>query len=200
MPVSFTPVTDIDPNVWYQLSETRVDSYNDTRFGLNLQITNVSSGELKVLGNNGHAWQFQPSPDPDAEGRYFLRCGVTGVNRQLGVCYHEDEASGGKTRPCMRPSDGSDAQQWDVASWDDVDEDKNGTQFRLINAHNGSEYWMDVHRGNPPFMNDATDTDIPQPAQRWLFSSMSKVDDGGYSTMFTNVCSSSLAWITEMNH
>lgn len=179
--ISFTPYTDIDPNVWYQVSEARVDEYKDYDFTSNLQVSDSNTGEVNVWPDNGDLWQFQPASSDSDNARYFLRSSVTGVKKQLGVCYHEDEISNGRTRPCLAESNGSEEQQWDIADWG------NGT-FRFINVRNGSDYWLDVHRGNPPFMSDEIDTSVYQPAQRWLFSSLSDVNDGGFSTVFTNVC------------
>lgn len=178
---SFDPVTNIDPNVWYQVSEGRVDEYKDYDFTSNFQVTDRDEGTVAVWPDNGDLWQFQPVDEDDVEGRYSLRSSVTGIKKQLSVCYVEDEISPGRTQPCLADSNGSDLQKWDIANW-------GNDTYRFINVQNGSDYWMDVHKGNPPFMSDNIDTAIPQPAQRWLFSSLSDVNDGGFSTSFTNVC------------
>lgn len=185
--IQFDPVTDLDPNTWYQISEQRVDVYTNRPFTSNLQVTDPDAGTVAVWPDNGDLWQFQPAAtdddddDAQAQGRYSLRCSRTGIKKQLSVCYAADEISPGRTQPCLADSDGSERQKWEIASW-------GNETFRFVNLHNGSEYWLDVHQGNPPFLSDNIDTDIYQPAQRWLFSTISEVNDGGYSTVFTNVC------------
>lgn len=83
----------------------------------------------------------------------------------------------------MAASDGSDAQKWDVADWG------NGT-YRLVNVRNGSGRYLDVHPGSPAFMSSNTNTKVYQAAQHWLMTSAKRVDDGAYSTVFSDVGSS----------
>ncbi|KAH6897152.1 hypothetical protein B0T10DRAFT_177448 [Thelonectria olida] len=179
---SLDPVS-LDSNVWYHVTEYRVDIYAKENFTSSLQVEDDNG--VAVWGAVDQYWQFQPVPDaPD--GRYALRCSKTGVFKQLSACYVGDEIDDSKTQPCMRASDGTKAQMWDVADWG------NGT-YRFVNAKNGSDYVMDVHPGNPPFMASDLRTDIPQPGRHWLMTSVKDVDDGAYSTTFTKVPTSTAA-------
>ncbi|KAK0389009.1 hypothetical protein NLU13_2586 [Sarocladium strictum] len=173
--VKFPPVTDIDPNVWYHLTEFRVDTYGKS-FTSNFHID--GDGELRVFGIlKKQTWQFHPVNA--TIGRYSLRHNFMGVYKQLAVCYDPTEASVGKTKPCLLDSvPGEQAQMWDVADWGDG-------MVRLINVGNGTKYWLDVHQGNPPFMSSSTDTSDDNPAQRWLYTSVSDVNDAAYSTVFS---------------
>lgn len=176
--VKFPPVTDIDPNVWYHLTEFRVDTYGKS-FTSNFHID--GDGELRVLGIlKKQTWQFHPVNA--TIGRYSLRHNFMGVYKQLAVCYDPTEASVGKTKPCLLDSvPGEQAQMWDVADWGDG-------MVRFINVGNGTKYWLDVHQGNPPFMSSSTDMSDDNPAQRWLYTSVSDVNDAAYSTVFSAVC------------
>ncbi|KAI9170828.1 hypothetical protein HJFPF1_00302 [Paramyrothecium foliicola] len=177
----FTPVTDIDPNVWYMISEERVDKYANDGWSSSLQIRDYEKGEIVVFIKKEHYWQFQPV---DAKkGRYSLRCSETGIFKQLSVCYHPDESSEGKTRPCLADSHGGDEQIWEVSDWGFA----NNATLRFTNVKNGTDYWMDVHPGNPMFMSSKIRTNEYQPAQRWLISSIKNVYDGDMSTIFTNL-------------
>ncbi|KAH7303789.1 hypothetical protein B0I35DRAFT_517115 [Stachybotrys elegans] len=179
---NFAPATDIDPNVWYQVSEARVDDYADDDLNSELQVTNADTGALGLWGATGHRWQFQ-SVD-DRPGRYALRSSVTNLRKQLATCFNETEIAEGQTQPCLADSHGGDEQKWDIADWGN--ETSRLPYYRFINVHNGSDYWLDCHRGNPLFMSPNIDTSVYQPAQRWLLMSMSDIDDGGFSTTFTN--------------
>lgn len=167
---------DFDSNVWYHLTEQRVDDYDKKEFGA--QFAENSSGDLQVAGIEDQYWQFQPVDDK--EGRYALRCSKTGVLKQLSVCYNKDEIANTKTQPCLADSNGNDEQKWDVADW-------GNNTFRFVNVKNGTDYVLDVHPGNPPFLSDDLRTNIPQPAQHWLATSVKNVDDGAYSTVFAEV-------------
>jgi len=184
--INFKPAADLDPNVWYHLTEARVDDpevKEDNKFGSALVVSNVGTGDLAMMGSDRtDRWQFVPVDTDEHDARYAIRCSKTTIRRQLSVCYREDELAHSKTQPCMLPSDGSEEQKWDVARWDDG----TGT-FRLINVANGTDYWLDCHQGNPPFMNDQIDTSVNRPAQRWIMSSADAIDDGEYSTTFTNL-------------
>lgn len=184
---SFDAVNDIDPNVWWHLTEERVDDYEKEKFSNQLQVLGSKDadyeGETACFGVVGHHWQFQPAGENDKTGatRYALRCSATNLRQQLGLCWVEDDMGAKfRSRPCMVDSDGTDLQKWEVADWG------NGT-YRFTNAHNGTDYYMDVNPGNPMFMSPDIDPSVYQPAQRWLMTSVEKVNDGAYSTTFTNV-------------
>lgn len=72
---------------------------------------------------------------------------------------------------------------WDIADWGDE-------TLRFVNVANGTDYVLDVHPGNPVFLNDDIETDEEsyQPAQHWLITSVDAINDGAYSTTFTSVC------------
>lgn len=175
----FKRVTDLDPNVWYHISEERVDKYEYEKWTSSFQLRNSETGELGVLPSNDHRWQFQPV----GKGQYAMRCSATGIFKQLSVCYVPSEIADGKTQPCLVTSHGGDEQKWEVADWGL----EGNSTYRFTNVKNGTKYWMDVHRGNPPFMSPNIDTKIYQPAQRWLMTSASLVNDGDFSITFTNV-------------
>ncbi|KAF7561852.1 hypothetical protein G7046_g2279 [Stylonectria norvegica] len=164
-----------DANVWYQITEGRVDTYDSDKFTSAFQIG--ENGTLVVHPAVDTYWQFQPVDDKD--GRYAVRCRQTGVFKQLGVCFVPTEIADSKTQPCLVDSNGSDAQKWDIADW-------GNSTYRFVNVKNGTDYVMDVHPGNPPFMSNDLRTNIPQPAQHWLMTSVMDIDDGAFSTTFTN--------------
>lgn len=167
----------LDSNVWYHVTEARVDDYDKANFTSALQVEDDDG--VAVWSAVDHYWQFQPVKNGPA-GRYALRCSRTGVFKQLSACYVADEIDDSKTQPCMRASDGTKAQMWDITDW--------GNQtYRFLNVKNGSDYVMDVHPGNPPFMASDLRTNIPQPGRHWLMTSVSDVDDGAFSTVFTKV-------------
>ena len=169
-----------DSNTWYQITEGRVDNYNETKFGSMLQIVS-DNGTMAVWPANGLSyWQFNPVDPKTNTNRYALRCETTGVGQQLGVCHNPLEVDNSRTQPCMRPSSADNSQMWDISNWGD------GT-FRFVNVGNGSDFVLDVHRGNPPYMSSNANLDVSQedePAQRWLASSISKVNNIIYSTTF----------------
>ncbi|VUC32001.1 unnamed protein product [Clonostachys rosea] len=181
----FTAKDDLDPNVWYRLSEERVDSYKTVNLTSSLSV-DTSKGTLSMQAANDNLWQFLPVDN--VKGRYAIRNSLTGIRKQLSVCYFEDEIADGKTGPCMAVSDGSDEQKWEISDWGN----KTYSFLRFINKKNGSDYWMDCHKGNPPFMSNQIDTNVYQPAQVWLFQSRSLINDGGFSTTFTNLPSSTV--------
>ncbi|KJZ70161.1 hypothetical protein HIM_10445 [Hirsutella minnesotensis 3608] len=172
---SFRPMTEIDPNAWYHVTESRVDNYTKPEFGAMLQI---SGDVLTVWGKNADQyWQFQPVDN--IPGRYALRNSRTKLKKQLSVCFREDEISDSMTQPCMEQSSGVSRQKWDIAHF-------GNRTYRFINVHNGTEYWLDCHIGSPVFMSSNTDTAVRQPAQHWLMTSRAQVNDGAYSTVFTD--------------
>ncbi|RSL50126.1 hypothetical protein CEP54_012073 [Fusarium duplospermum] len=120
------PATDIDPNVWYHLTEENVDDY-DGDFKAMLQTYDDGGFRVFEVPKKKTYWQFQPIGK--TPGRYALRCSETTTRKQFAVCYRPSESvENRRTRPCLRNSDGSDGQQWDVALWG-----KNDT-YRFINA------------------------------------------------------------------
>ena len=123
--------------------------------------------------------QCAKQPIGKVPGRYALRCSETTTRKQFAVCYRPSESvENRRTRACLRNSDGSDGQQWDVALWG-----KNDT-YRFINVHNGSKYHLDVIPNGPVYMSP--NLDGYQRRQRWLMTSVSNVDDAAYSTVFSN--------------
>jgi Ricin-type beta-trefoil lectin domain-like len=171
-------MTQIDSNVWYMLTETRVDfnssfQYNGNGLFFAARVQTSDSGQL---------WQFLSIPD----GQWQIRNIGSAINQQLATCYVASEVSDSKTQPCMQPSSNNPSQKWIIDSWGD------GT-YKFMNVGNGSGYNMDVHPGNPPFMSDQIATTPNQPAQHWEFSSIRDVNDGAYSTTFVSIgCLSSM--------
>ncbi|SPN97125.1 uncharacterized protein DNG_00641 [Cephalotrichum gorgonifer] len=162
-----------DPNIWYQLSEARVDvGGKDLKH--NLVITDSPAG-FGVLPDDNNYWQFVPTGD-GIENRYFLRSQKTGTGFQLATCWDAEEIHPAKTRLCLPPTDdNADAQMWESYKWDD-----GTTGIRFINVKNGTKWWLDVHKGNPPYMNDDINTQVFNPAQRWLVSSVSAVAETSF--------------------
>lgn len=158
----------IDGNVWYQLTETRVD------FNSSLQ----QAGNGVVMAAAGpktlEFWQLFPI----GSGLYQIRNRNTGVNKQLATCYNAQEQDPSNTQPCLEPSSGDQSQLWNITQWGD------GT-FKFVNVGNGSNYNMDCHPGNPMFMASEIAAVPRQPAQHWEFSSLSQINDGAYSTTIT---------------
>ncbi|KAF4999384.1 hypothetical protein FGRMN_2525 [Fusarium graminum] len=171
------PATDLDSNVWYQLSELAVDNSKDPLHAM-LQPTSAG-GDLRVGDANKQSyWQFQKIEDKP--GRYQLRCSDTTVKKQLSLCYRPaseviDEKK--RTRPCLMPIDDSDAQKWEVSLWGKDD------TYRLTNVQNGTDWNLDCIPNGPVFMSSNLEGD--QPRQHWLMSSVAKVNDEMYSTVYT---------------
>ncbi|KAM6530069.1 hypothetical protein FALCPG4_008194 [Fusarium falciforme] len=166
------PATDIDPNVWYHMTEENVDDYEGD---FKAMLQTWEDGDFRVFpaAKRKTYWQFQPIGK--IPGRYALRCSETTTQKQFAVCYRPGESvENRRTRACLRNSDGSDGQQWDVALWG-----KNDT-YRFINVHNGSKYHLDVIPSGPVYMSP--NLDGYQRRQRWLMTSVSNVDDAAYST------------------
>jgi hypothetical protein len=123
-------------------------------------------------------WQFQPLDTP---GLYALRCSKTGIKQQLSACYNKKEVDSNKTGICMTPSTGEESQKWQIDEWGDK-------SYRMINVDNGTDFYLAVHKGNPPYMSSNIRDDIEQPSMHWYMTSAAKVDEADYSTVFTNVC------------
>ncbi|KAM0349593.1 hypothetical protein ACHAP4_010372 [Fusarium culmorum] len=175
--------TDIDPNVWYHLTEEWVDDYNGNFTGM-LQTYKEDSGDdgfrVYAVKNRKTYWQFQPIDK--IPGRYSLRCSETTTRKQFAVCYRDFESvENRRTRACLTDSDGTESQQWDVSLWG-----TNTTETYLFtNVANGTKYHLDVIPGNAVFMSP--NLDGYQKRQRWLMTSVKNVDDDAYSTVFTNL-------------
>lgn len=148
-----------------------------------LDVAKNNGDHLACFGNVSPAqyWQFMPV-DPKNPARYAVRSSVRGVFKQLGTCYNPEEIDEQHTQPCLLRSDGSDTQKWDITMWPG----KNST-LRFQNVQNGTKYNMDVHVGNPMFMSSDVDGKNYQKAQHWLMTSVKNIDDGAYSTTFTDV-------------
>ncbi|KAM5356848.1 hypothetical protein ACJ41O_003494 [Fusarium nematophilum] len=183
------PATDIDPNVWYHLTEENVDDY-DGDFGTMLQTYGDGDFRVYPVANRKTYWQFQPIGK--TAGRYALRCSETTTQKQFAVCYRPNESvENRRTRACLRNSDGSEGQQWDVSLWG-----KNDT-YRFINVKNGSDYYLDVIPSGPVFMSP--NLEGYQKRQRWLMTSVKNVDDAAYSTVFSNAPGSTNGVTTTTN-
>ncbi|KAF4471383.1 transmembrane alpha-helix [Fusarium albosuccineum] len=170
------PATDIDPNVWYHLTEENVDDY-DGDFKSMLQTHQDGDFRVFPVANRKTYWQFQPIGK--TPGRYALRCSETTTQKQFAVCYRESESvENRRTRACLRDSNGSKSQQWDISLWG-----KNET-YRFLNVANGTKYHLDVIPGAAVFMSP--NLGGYQKRQRWMMTSVSDVDDDAYSTVFSN--------------
>lgn len=163
-----------DPNVWYQLSEARVDTGNQP-LNSNLVVVGPPENQIRMNGNDKNYWQFIPTKD-NVSNRFHMRSQKAGNQLQLAVCYNKDEVHRAKTGVCLASAKDVDEQKWEVFEWND-----GTTAKRFINVKNGTKYWLDVHKGNPIFMNDDIDTSKYQPAQKWFVSSISAIDDPNFS-------------------
>ncbi|KAL3304589.1 transmembrane alpha-helix domain-containing protein [Colletotrichum asianum] len=170
----------LDPNAWYRISETRVDNSTGP-FALNLQLrTEVNGLRVHPITGGTASWQFQPYGD--VKGRYLMRLDQTGVKAQLSACYDSGEPATGNTIACMKESSTDEAQLWDVSDFG------SGT-FKFINVKNGTSYVLDVHPKDNLFMSNEIDGSEGvaenQLAQHWVLSSVSAVNDGAYSTIYS---------------
>ncbi|KAJ6779360.1 hypothetical protein PWT90_04025 [Aphanocladium album] len=177
------PASTINSNAWYHVSEGRVDR-GGKKFSSMLQIDNTTDS-LIVYPNTTppYYWQFQAINE--TEGRYVVRNSRDGVAKQLSACFNATETADGKTGICMAPANGADkAQIWQIDQWGS-DMTKDGLRF--INSANGTRYWLDIHQGNPPFMNNSVveDADKGDPSQHWYISSAQAVNAIEYSTIST---------------
>ncbi|KAI1013642.1 hypothetical protein LB503_010620 [Fusarium chuoi] len=168
------PATDLDSNVWYQLSELAVDD-NDGDFKSMLQPT-APGGDLRVGTPNGNSyWQFQKIGNKP--GRYQLRCSDTTVKKQLSVCYRPEVINEKlRTRPCLMPIEDTEMQQWDISLWD-------SDTYRLTNVKNGTKWNLDCIPNGPVILS--SDLEGEQPRQHWLMSSVGQVNNEMYSTVYT---------------
>ncbi|RFN48938.1 transmembrane alpha-helix domain-containing protein [Fusarium flagelliforme] len=178
------PATELNPNVWYHVTEQNVDKDYKTNWRSILQINQdpkVKDDNLHVWpvktddGNVSAFWQFQPMKS--TPGRYMLRYSQTGADVQLSVCLHSDvDEKDTKTRPCLRNATNHETQQWDIFEF------KSNSSYRLINVHKGTGYHMDCMPSGSVFMSPDVDDRPYQSAQHWLMTSASNVDDNAYST------------------
>ncbi|KAJ6446697.1 gelsolin repeat protein [Purpureocillium lavendulum] len=178
------PAKELDPNVWYHISEARVDDYKKKKFGGMLQSDDKGTFFVFASDKNQYyqflAFPRSKQPVDGKAGRFAIRASKTAINKQLGVCRVQAETDSSKTRPCMLSPDGSDVQKWDVANW-------GNDTYRLVNVANGTDYNLDVHPGAAVFLSSNIDTKVYQAAQHWLMTSAKPVNDGAYSTVFTDV-------------
>ncbi|KAJ4158447.1 uncharacterized protein LMH87_008973 [Akanthomyces muscarius] len=183
------PATSIDSNVWYHVTEGRVDRAG-RKFGSMLQV-DKSTGGLKVfpITKPPYYWQFQAlnSSASASPALYVVRNSLDGAAKQLSACRNETEPADGQTGLCMAPANGADdAQVWQIDQWGGSgDMARDGLRF--INAANGTGLWLDVHSGNPPFMNSSIDADGDkgEPSQHWYMTSAQAVNAIEYSTIQT---------------
>ncbi|TEA17891.1 hypothetical protein C8034_v012102 [Colletotrichum sidae] len=170
----------LDPNTWYRLSETRVDNSTGP-FNLNLQLRDVGLRVHPVTDGTA-SWQFLPVGD--VKGRYLMRLDQAGVKQQLGVCYDSAEIASGNTVACLQASALDASQQWDVSSF-------GAGTFKFVNVANGTKYVLDVHPSSNLFLSTAIEGSPgvadKQPAQHWVLSSASAVNDAAYSTIYSGV-------------
>lgn len=162
-----------DPNVWYQISERRVDSASEP-LTHNL-VYNDDPPSFNVFPNDKNYWQFKPV-EGKAENRWFLRSQKTGTDFHLGTCFKSKEENAAKTQLCLLHANSNAKDQiWETTKWND------GTGgVRFINVGNGTDYYLDCHKGGPPFMNGDTDITKFKQAQRWLMSSVSAVEEASF--------------------
>ncbi|EFQ29775.1 uncharacterized protein GLRG_04919 [Colletotrichum graminicola M1.001] len=173
-------MAELDPNAWYRLSETRVDNSTGP-FALNLILRDVGL-RVHPMTDGTAAWQFQPFGD--VKGRYLMRLDQAGVKQQLGVCYDASEPAVGATVACLQESSVSDSQIWEISPWSG----RSG-EYKFVNVANGTSYVLDVHPKANLFMNKDVEGSAgvaaTQPAQHWVISSVSPVNDGAYSTIYS---------------
>jgi hypothetical protein len=158
-------VSTIDSNVWYAMTETRVNWTSSLQFTTGLVFATESDVTKEY-------WQLYHLPN----GNWALRNQAAGIAKQLGTCYVSTEIAPSKTQACMVLSENVTSQEWTIdTSWND------GT-YRLQNVANGTGYNLDVHPGTPVFLSNVLDASPNQPAQHWLLSSKLDINDGAYST------------------
>lgn len=174
----------IDPNAWYGISETRVD--NGTK-PLDNTLQTISGGGMRVW-NGQNMWQFQPVGGE--KDRYLLRSSSTGVQQQLAACYNTDEIHPMRTRACMMRTTSDDSQKWIITRWNRSD---GINSWKIQNVGNGTGYVLDVHPGDAVFLNSDIEGETingqkvgARVAQHWVFSSRKAVDDGAFSTIYSN--------------
>lgn len=203
------PATTIDSNVWYHVTEGRVDRAGK-KFSSMLQVDNsteglkvfvcsppsspgftpISNRHLQPVVSPPYYWQFQAINDSSSSpsaALYVVRNSLDGAAKQLSACFNSTEPADGQTGLCMARANGADAAQvWQIDQWGN-DMTKDGLRF--INTANGTKFWLDVHKGNPPFLNNTVeeDGDRGEPSQHWYMTSAQAVNAIEYSTIQTIV-------------
>lgn len=164
-------VDSIDSNVWYAVTESRVNFTSSMQWKGNA-ISFQNEGDI-----SNEYWQFFKLDN----GNWNIRNQAAGTSRQLGAYYSAAETATSKTRVGIMNAVASDSQEWTIdSSWND------GT-YRIKNVGNGTNYNLDVHVGTPVFMSDVVAAEPKQVAQHWMISSKIDINDGSFSTAFAVV-------------
>ncbi|KAF4465266.1 hypothetical protein FALBO_7891 [Fusarium albosuccineum] len=144
------PATDIDPNVWYYITEN-VNDYNDD-FKSMLQPGEDGRSREFPIANGTTYWRFLSIGQ--RPGRYALRCSEIANKKELAVSYRGSESvENQRIRACLQDSHGNDGQLWDIALW-------GHNTYRFINVANGSKYHLRVI---PVAAYNAAFPNMPQP-------------------------------------
>jgi hypothetical protein len=171
-------VSNISSNVWYQVTESRVNFTSSLQYKSGLLFADETESIVEF-------WQFYHLPN----GNWAFRNQAAGIGKQLGTCYVSTEIAPSKTQACMVPSENVTSQEWTIdTSWND------GT-YRIQNVGNGTGYNLDVHPGTPIFLSNDLVASPIQPAQHWMISSKADINDGAFSTAIAYVrCRHCLSW------
>ncbi|KIW72469.1 hypothetical protein, variant [Phialophora macrospora] len=171
----------IDPNVWYQISnelfDPSVDSLRvgDSHTAIYFFDTNLTSPQQR--------WQIFPvqGSDGDDGGGWNFRAQITGSGAYMSQCTHltsttaPTDASPDDTDVCMALGAATDIQrQWILSSNGD------GTfDIKLSNSNPlYSDYHLFVNTSNiVAFTNDTADQGV-----KWAFQSIMPIDDPAFST------------------
>ncbi|KAH7268490.1 hypothetical protein B0J15DRAFT_510318 [Fusarium solani] len=101
------PATDIDPNVWYHMTEENVDDY-DGDFKSMLQTWEDGDFRVFPVAKRKTYWQFcAQQPIGKIPGRYALRCSETTTQKQFAVCYRPSESGKNDTYRFINVHNGS---------------------------------------------------------------------------------------------
>jgi hypothetical protein len=160
--------TNLDPNTWYQMTETRVGVDSSLQYNGN----SIFMAAAQPINFTGQSWQFQPVEN----GVYEVRNRASTIYMLLSTCLDQTEVDASKTKPCMKDARGDISQQWSITNWGD-------DTYRFVNVGNGTGYNMDCHPGNPMFMSSTTASVPVQPAQHWQFKALDLINDQAYSTV-----------------
>ncbi|KAF2763114.1 hypothetical protein EJ05DRAFT_26135 [Pseudovirgaria hyperparasitica] len=166
-------MADLDPNVWYHLTERRVN------FNSSLQAVNAHPVKVWPYHKDRHEhWQFLRLDD----GKFQIRYRATTLNKQLSTCWFPRDKQNLPSQPCLSEANGSDEQKWMIEKWD------GGNDYKIQNVLNGSRFNVDVHVGNPVYFEEAaTGQGTDRPGQHWQFKSVANIDDRVYQTPITNM-------------
>lgn len=168
--MSSLTLNQLSDNVWYAVTETRVNWTSTLQYDKNALVFNNEG--TTALEN----WQFLSLNN----GHYNIRNNASAVSSrlQLATCYRNSENSTSKTQACMLNATADPSQEWTLdSSW------KDGT-FRIRNVGNGTAYNLDVHKGTPVFLSNDTAASSDNPAQHWMLSSKADINDDRYSTVY----------------